>query len=105
LLNKKDAPVLQGLHDYFVNFCSLTGSITNRVLYSNKTVCLKISNTNDIKNIVIRFFDLYPIIGIKKLDYEDFKVIHEIIISKKHLSVQGLTQILEIRKNMNQRRE
>ena len=71
---------------------------------SKQTVSLTISNIQDIGNIVIPFFDLYPVSGIKKMDYYDFKKIYNIILSKEHLTPDGLAQIQQIRNNMNDKR-
>ena len=71
---------------------------------SKQTVSLTISNIKDIGNIVIPFFDLYPVLGIKKMDYYDFKKIYNIILSKDHLTPGGLAQIQQIRNNMNDKR-
>ena len=71
---------------------------------SKQTVSLIISNLQDIGNIVIPFFDLYPILGVKKMDYNDFKIIYNIILSKDYLSSEGLAQIQRIRNNMNDKR-
>ena len=38
------------------------------------------------------------------MDYNDFKNIYNIIISKAHLSPEGLAQIQQIRNNMNDKR-
>jgi len=46
-----------------------TGNIYN---YSEKSaVVLEIVNFSDISDIIIPFFEKYPIIGIKQLDYLD----------------------------------
>jgi len=38
------------------------------------------------------------------MDYIDFKNIYNIILSKGHLSYEGLAQIKQIRNNMNDKR-
>ena len=50
------------------------------------------------------FFDLYPVLGVKKMDYNDFKNIYNIILSKGPLSPEGLAKIQQIRNNMNDKR-
>ena len=67
-------------------------------------VSLTISNIQDIGNIIIPFFELYPVLGVKKMDYSDFKTIYNIILSKNHLNSEGLAQIKQIRNNMNTKR-
>ena len=61
--------------------------------FSRQTISLNIWNIKDIDNIVISFFDLYPVLEIKKMDYNNFKNIYNIILSKGYLSSEGLAQI------------
>jgi hypothetical protein len=109
-LHPKDTAVLEGLYNYFSNYFTKISfnkynSRTNKVVgFSKQNVSLTISNIQDIGNIVIPFFDLYPVLGVKKLDYNDFKKIYNIILSKDHLKPEGLAQIIQIRNNMNDKR-
>lgn len=109
-LHQKDTALLEGLYDYFSNyfpnisFNKYNSRINKGIGLSKQTVSLIISNFQDIGNIVIPFFDLYPILGVKKMDYNDFKIIYNIILSKDHLSSEGLAQIQRIRNNMNDKR-
>lgn len=59
---------------------------------------------SDIVNLIIPFFDKYPIQGYKRLDFEDFKKISDIIINKKHLTVEGFELVKKINSRMNLRR-
>lgn len=62
------------------------------------------SKFSDIVNIIIPFFDKYPVIGLKKLDYLDFKKISELVKTKYHLTSEGFLEIEKINSQMNQRR-
>jgi hypothetical protein len=109
-LHPKDTALLEGLYVYFSNYFKNISfneykSRTNKgISFSKQTVSLTISNIQDIGNIVIPFFYLYPVLGVKKMDYYDFKKIYNIILSKDHLTPDGLAQIQQIRKNMNDKR-
>ena len=112
-LHLKGTALLEGLYDYLSKyfpsapniFFNKYNSRTNKgISLSKQTVSLTISNIQDIGNIVIPFFDLYPVLGVKKMDYNDFKNIYNIILSKGHLSPEGLAQIQQIRNNMNDKR-
>jgi LAGLIDADG endonuclease/Cytochrome C oxidase subunit II, periplasmic domain len=110
-LHPKDNALLEGLFYYFssyfpnITFNNYGARINKGIGYSKETVSLTISNIQDISNIIIPFFDLYPILGVKLLDYNDFKLIYKIIISKDHLTPEGLDQIIRIRNNMNNKRK
>jgi len=71
--------------------------------FINKVV-LTILNYDDILNVIIPFFDKYPILGIKPLDYNDFKLIAYLLKEETHLTVEGLEQIYKIKAGMNTNR-
>lgn len=109
-LHLKDTALLEGLYDYLskyfpnISFNKYNSRTNKGIFFSKQTVSLNISNIQDIGNIVIPFFDLYPVLGVKKMDYNDFKNIYNIILSKGHLSPEGLARIQQIRNNMNDKR-
>ena len=109
-LHLKDTALLEGLYDYLskyfpnISFNKYNSRTNKGIFFSQQTVSLNISNIQDIGNIVIPFFDLYPVLGVKEMDYKDFKIIYNIILSKGHLSPEGLAQIQQIRNNMNDKR-
>lgn len=53
---------------------------------------------------IIPFFTNYPINGIKSLDFNDWKLVAEIIKSKDHLTPEGMEKIMKIKSNMNKSR-
>jgi hypothetical protein len=55
----------------------------------------------DIYTKVIPFFDKYCIVGVKSLDYADFKKAVEIVYAKGHLTEGGLEAIRKIKAGMN----
>lgn len=69
-----------------------------------KKVEVKFSKFSDIYNIVIPFFDKYPILGIKSLNFLDFKSVAEIMKNKEHLTSEGFKKIELINSTMNLRR-
>jgi hypothetical protein len=71
----------------------------------NNTSLLQIKNNFYIFNKVIPFFNKYPILGVKKLDFEDFKKVAELVKNQEHLNIEGLNKIIKIAKGMNLNRE
>jgi hypothetical protein len=81
------------------------------------SVQLQISNLSDINNIIIPYplplplwvgegVVEYPILGMKSLDFADFKKGCEILKNKKHLNSSSfLNQIIEIKSGMNLNRK
>lgn len=63
-----------------------------------------VSNLSHIIDIIIPFFDKYPILGAKAKDLEDFKKTSVLIKSKLHLTKNGLDKIILIKSGMNFKR-
>ena len=61
--------------------------------------------TMDKLDKVIHYFDKYPLMGVKSLDYQDFKTIYLMILNKDHLTDLGRERIKEIIINMNSKRK
>ena len=62
---------------------------------------LKVTKIDDIQNKIIPFFKKYPILGVKALDFADFCKVAELMKEKKHLTKEGLEQIMKIKAGMN----
>lgn len=60
-----------------------------------------VTKFSDILDIIIPFFDKYPIQGVKSLDYISFKEIAFLMKEKHHLTEEGLEKINTIISNMN----
>ena len=63
-----------------------------------------VSKFNDIIEKVIPFFDKYPILGNKSLDYLDFKNTALLVENKEHLTKEGYEKILLLKAGMNRGR-
>ena len=108
-LHYREAELIQGLVHYFQ---SLRGqdifSIeTYNYIYKSekdKSISFIFTKFSDIIDIIIPFFDKYPILGIKSLDFADFKKVAEIVKNKKHLTTEGYNEVVKINSTMNQRR-
>ena len=64
-------------------------------------ISLTIVDFTDITNIILPFFNKYPIIGIKLYDYLDWCKIHSLMVNRSHLTVEGIISIKEIKSGMN----
>lgn len=64
-----------------------------------------VAKFSDISEKIIPFFDKYPLIGVKSLDYADFKRVADTIKVKGHLTEDGLDKIRLIKAGMNRGRE
>ena len=55
-------------------------------------------------NVIINYFDNYPLFSSKYLDYLDWKKISILILDNKHYTEAGLTEVDLVRNNMNRKR-
>jgi hypothetical protein len=121
-LHIRDLEVLKGINIQFKKYNPEFYSILEdldpekRIYLSTNSVQLQIKKQNDIINTVIPFFNEFPILGCKSLDFEDFKKICYLLNTtqsnkKNPLLVPKLCQsrifneILEIKKSMNLNRK
>nr|QID02853.1 LAGLIDADG endonuclease [Orbilia oligospora] len=71
---------------------------------SNDVADFLVLSFSDINDKIIPLFAKYPILGIKRLDYDDFCKVAELMKNKDHLTKEGLEKIIIIRKGMNRNR-
>lgn len=92
--HNRDSELMQNIS----NFLSC-GYWINKPLKSHGE--FRVTDFSDIVNIVIPFFEKYPLHGHKQLDFEDFRCASKIILSKNHLTAEGVEDLSAIKKNMN----
>jgi hypothetical protein len=63
-----------------------------------------VEKNSDIRDKIIPFFEKYPLYGIKKENYLDFKKVSVLIENKSHLTLEGLEEIKQIKSGMNKNR-
>jgi hypothetical protein len=61
----------------------------------------KISEFKDLCNIIIPFFNKYPLYGTKLTNFNEFVKAAEIIKHREHLTPEGLKKLHEIKSRMN----
>jgi len=72
-----------------------------RIIVLNDAVHLHVTKFSDLIDKVIPFFLEHPILGIKSQDFHDFCLAAEIMKEKRHLTIEGLNEIREIKGKMN----
>jgi hypothetical protein len=63
---------------------------------SDKTWILIIKDKENLRKKVIPFFDLHPLQTTKRLDYQIFKKVIQMIENKSHLTKDGFQKIVEL---------
>lgn len=95
--HSRDKLLMQAISKYLN-----TGKIYN---YSEKSaVVLEIFNFSDISELILPFFEKYPIIGVKRLDFLDWCNVANLMSKGHHLTSEGITLIRSIKEKMNRER-
>jgi hypothetical protein len=64
-----------------------------------------ITKFSDITDIIIPFFEKFPIVGVKALDFADFCEVADLMKNGAHLTREGLEKIRLIKEGMNRGRK
>lgn len=91
--HEKDIKVLYALKTYF-------GAGVVRINHDTRQE-LRIRSLEHMNKFVIPHFDKYPLLTQKKFDYFKFKEIIQIMNAGKHLSAEGIKDIIAIASRMN----
>lgn len=96
-LNQRDTDIIKGILNYL-----LPGE-SKYIYFSdiNNSVKLSLTKLDHIIEIIIPFFNKYPLIGLKTVDFDLFKEVAILIENKDHLTESGLNKILTIKEQMN----
>lgn len=68
---------------------------------NDKTYRWKVSNINDLSNVIIPHLTTYPLLTQKQADFKLFAKIVEIIRHKDHLRIQGIQKIVNLKASLN----
>lgn len=103
-LHIRDKAMSLAIHSYLCSWGSLMleGSFFSLQAHS---ITYTIRNFTFITKVIIPFFDLYSIQGMKAEDFADFKKVNRMIQNKEHLTSEGLKKIIQINNNMNLKRK
>ncbi len=110
-LHIRETEVIKGLANYLLDSKYNHHSVDQEneklkyIYYTENSVAIQIVNFSDILNIIIPFFEKYPIQGMKRLDFVDFKIVADMVNNKEHLTSKGFDKILQIKEGMNLNRK
>jgi len=93
-LHKKDASILSQIKSFFG-----LGSLNIRK--SNRQIIYTVASVKDLKEVLIPYFTQYLLVNTKCGDFILLKSAVELINQKKHLTIEGLQEIVSIRAAMN----
>jgi len=84
---------------------SYLGCGTCRARVNNDDTELRVTKFEHLTGIIIPFFNKYPIVGVKALDFADWCKAAELVKNKSHLSTEGFKEICQIKAGLNKGRE
>jgi len=61
----------------------------------------QVSSIQELVNVIIPFFEKYPLISKKRADFELFKRIVELVNNKEHMTPAGLQEIINLKASLN----
>ena len=93
----KDKLLMERIASYF-NCGKVTETLRGEVNFD-------VHKFSDNYDIILPFFDKYPIHGVKALDLKGWKIVAELIKIKGHLTKEGVEKIIKIKSDMNKSRE
>jgi LAGLIDADG endonuclease len=64
---------------------------------------VEIAALSKIENL-INYFNKYPLLGVKLLDFKDWNLVYRMIKNKEHLTESGRLKIKLMKSNMNSNR-
>ena len=68
---------------------------------SDRTLKFEVRSVNDLTAKVIRHFEKYPLLSSKRSDFDKFANVCRIMQAKRHLTKEGLQEILKLASGIN----
>jgi hypothetical protein len=68
---------------------------------SGQMAKFRVSNINDIINIIIPHFNKYPLQSAKSIDFQIWKKCVVLIKNKEHLTEEGLHKIIHLKSSLS----
>lgn len=84
-------------------FLNVKLATRTRLNFKNSYYIVRVENQNS-SQILINYIKKYPLLSSKYLDYLDWEKSFGIIFKKEHMTIQGKELILDLKKNMNDKR-
>jgi len=97
-------PIMEKIANFLsCNLQLIKNTNTSLKLEPIDTLTAEVSALNKIDNI-ITYFNKFPLLGMKQLDFNDWKSVYFLIKNGEHLTESGRLKIKLIKSNMNSKR-
>ena len=94
-LNHRESPLIQKISEFFGGIGRISFSSNQQAVYYT------VGNIKDLSSIILSHFDTYELQGNKNNNYIIWKEILVKVVSKAHLTKEGLKEINELRSKLN----
>lgn len=91
-LHRKDQALIEKIRNFY--------GIGRVVIRSDNAVVYEVHSIKDMQ-ILLNHLEIYPLITDKWIDLQLFKQVVKLIVNKEHLTMKGLTEIVNIKASMN----
>ena len=92
-LHVRDLPLLKLIQAYFKG--------VGNIIVSGSNASYRVTSLKDMTGVIFPHFDKYPLITQKLGDYILYKKVVMMIAEKKHLTLAGLQEIVDVRAAIN----
>jgi hypothetical protein len=82
-LHAKDLPLLKQIQSFFGVGTIIISKTTTSVIY-------RVADLKQLIEVIIPFFDKYPLLSQKRADFELFKTVVDLMAHKEHMTIEGL---------------
>ncbi|WKZ25511.1 MAG: LAGLIDADG family homing endonuclease [bacterium] len=71
----------------------------------NHSACYRyeVNNIKDLKEILVPFFEKFPLLGVKQKDFLIFKEVVSLVFQNKHKDPKVISKIIKLKSTMNNR--
>jgi hypothetical protein len=99
---ERSAYVLEMIRDFFG--CGKLYRNRRRDNHREDLMVYAVFNGNDLRRVIVPFFEANPLRTAKQEEFEKFKLVLELMERRAHLTIDGLRLIAEITQTMNHRK-
>jgi hypothetical protein len=99
-------PITGLSYESVLNLIAVSIGVTLGTAIHNKDINYYIISASSTKarNLIVSYFNKYPLFSSKRLNYEDWLICHNLIISGNHLTNEGRNNALILKEGMNNKR-
>ena len=103
LIDKKTSLSMESIMENIAQSLSCNLLTYKKSKSDDNILSVYVSAIDKVK-ILVDYFNIYPLLGIKNKNFKDWEKVYYMILSKEHLTEKGIIEIKLIHSNMNSKR-